>query len=81
VVVSDGVQFVVGSVLKCDQGVVSTGDGQEYLVELALSRALVASLRVLDDENHRQRDGGHHRLEDGFPLGWESRALPCWPAG
>lgn len=42
-----GVQFVVGSVLKGKQSIVSTGYGQEDLVEFALSRALMACLGVL----------------------------------
>jgi hypothetical protein len=43
VLVPDGVEFVVGSVLEREQGVVSTRYGQQDLVELALGRALMAS--------------------------------------
>jgi len=46
---SDGVQFVVGRVLECEQGIVGAWYGQEDLVELALGRALMAGLAVLDD--------------------------------
>lgn len=73
VLVSGGVQFVVGSVLESQQGVVGARYGQEDLVELALSRTLVACLGVLNDEDHGQRKGGYQCLEDGFPPGRESR--------
>ena len=50
--VTGGVQFVVGSVLEGQQGVAGAGHGQEDLVELALSRTLVACLGVLDDDEY-----------------------------
>lgn len=37
-------QFIVGGVLKGQQGVVGAGYGHEDLIELALGRTLVASL-------------------------------------
>ena len=52
VLVSCGAQFVVGSVLEGDQGVVGAGYGEEDLVELALSRPPVPSLGVLGHEDH-----------------------------
>jgi hypothetical protein len=52
VLVTGGVQFVVGSVLEGQQGVAGAGHGQEDLVELALSRTLVACLGVLDDDEY-----------------------------
>jgi hypothetical protein len=48
VLVPDRVQFFIGRVLKRDQGIVRAGQGQEDLVELALGRALVAGLGVLE---------------------------------
>jgi hypothetical protein len=71
--VSGGVQFVVGGVLEGQQGIVRARHGQQDLVELALSRPLVAGLGVLDHEDHGQRHGGYQCLEDGFPPGRESR--------
>ena len=59
VLVSGGVQFVVGSVLEGQQGIVRTGHGQQDLVELALSRTLVAGLCVLDHDDHGQRQRGY----------------------
>jgi hypothetical protein len=67
-----GVQFVVGSVLKGKQSIVSAGYGQEDLVELALSRALVACLGVLDNEDHGQRKGGYQCLEDARRDAWRN---------
>ena len=52
---ADGVQFVVGCVLEGEQSIVSTGYGQEDLIELALGRPLMAALGVLDDEDHGTR--------------------------
>jgi hypothetical protein len=54
-------------VLEPEQGVVGAGHGQQDLIELALSRPLVARLGVLNDEDHGERERGHHSLEDGFP--------------
>lgn len=73
VLVAGSVQFIVGGVLKGQQGVVGAGYGHEDLTELALGRTLVASLGVLDNEDHGQRKGGYQCLEDGFPPGRESR--------
>jgi hypothetical protein len=64
-----GVQFVVRGVLEREQGVIGAWYGQEDLVELALGGPLMAGLAVLDDEDHRQGEGGYHRLEGWFPTG------------
>lgn len=58
---------------RVSRALVGAGYGQEDLVELALSRALVACLGVLDNEDHGQRKGGYQCLEDGFLPGRESR--------
>ena len=54
-----GVQFVVGSVLKGKQSIVGAGYGQEDLVELALSRALMACLGVLTKIWTAREQGRH----------------------
>src|ERR1700757_1113733 len=71
VLMPDRVEFIVGGVLKCEQRVVGTGNSQEDLVELALSGPLMASLGVLDDEDHCQGGGGHPGR--GFPPGTGTR--------
>ena len=67
VLVTGGVQFRVGGVLKGEQGVVRVRQGAQDLVELALRCPLVPRLGVLDDEDHRERQRGDQGLEDGLP--------------
>jgi hypothetical protein len=67
VLIPSSAQFVIGGVLEPEQGVVGAGHSQQDLIELALSRPLVARLGVLDDEDHGERERGHHGLEDGLP--------------
>lgn len=59
-----GAQFVIGSTLEGEHEIVGI---REDLVELALCRALMAPLRVLDDEHHGQRQRRHQRLENDLP--------------
>jgi hypothetical protein len=67
VLVTGGVQFRIGGVLKGEQGVVRVRQGVQDLVELALRCPLVPRLGVLDDEDHRERERGDQGLEDGLP--------------
>ena len=48
------VQFVIGSMPEGEQRIVGIQHSLHDLVQLALCRSLLASLRVLDDEHHGQ---------------------------
>jgi hypothetical protein len=60
-------QFIVGSVLEREQGIVGTGHGLQDLVQLALRRLLMPGLGVLDHEDHDQGQRSQQRLEDDLP--------------
>jgi hypothetical protein len=49
-------QFVVTAILDVHEVIVSMGERTYELVELELSRQLFSTLRVLDDEDHHERD-------------------------
>lgn len=62
----DGTQLRVGRFLQGDQRVVGGRQRPQNLVELALSDGLLPCLRVLDDEDHCERDRRDNGLEDDF---------------
>jgi len=81
VLVPGGVQFLVGSMLQGDQGVVGIGQGVQDLVELALRRTLMPRLGVLNDEDHGKGQRSHQALKDDLPPsgkpGGDTHADPC----
>jgi hypothetical protein len=53
--------------LQGQRSVVGVRQDPQDLIKLALGGRLVAGLRVLDDEDHHDRDRGHQRLKGPLP--------------
>src|SRR6185369_1101453 len=60
-------QLARRQVLDADELVARMADGADQLVELGLDRRSVAVLRVLDEEDHQERDDGRAGVDDQLP--------------
>ena len=67
VLVGEFLQFIVREMLDVDHLVLRLVDRLDDLVQLQMTGAGVAILRVLDQEHHEERDDGRAGINDELP--------------
>ena len=71
------VELRLGQLLEVEERVVRTVERADDLVELDLNGRAVAVLRVLDQEDHEERDDRGRRVDDELPGVAEAEDRPA----
>ena len=63
----DAIQLCIGEMLDVDHLIFCRADGVDQLVEFQVDGAGVAVLRVLDEEDHQERNNGRAGIDEELP--------------
>lgn len=63
----EAIELGLGELLEIEEGIVRAVDRTDQLVELELDRGAVSVLRVLDEEDHEERNDRRRRVDDELP--------------